>query len=183
MSYRRHLVLLKLLPAIILFETEFTISKADVPPPRNAVQHWSFQPLSNPSLPPSRNSEWPTSTLDHFILAKLEQHQLTAAVTADKHTLIRRATFDLTGLPPTPDEILDENRWSISGVVDAWREERQSEIQEVAETVSSPKENDEILSEWATAPSANRGADQPPPEPVKSKSEPEVVAESEPDGF
>ena len=105
MSYRRHLVLLKLLPAIILFETEFAISKADVPPPRNPAQHWSFQPLSNPSLPQSRNSEWPTSPLDHFILAKLEQHQLTATVTAGKHTLIRRATFDLTGLPPTPDEI------------------------------------------------------------------------------
>ena len=81
---------------------------------------------------------------------------------------------------PTPDMILDDNRWSISGVVDAWREERQSEIQEVAETVSSP-ENDEILPEWATTPSANRGADLPPPEPVKYESEPEVVVESEPE--
>ena len=105
MSYLHHFILLKLLPAIILLETAFAISKADVRSPNNPEQHWSFQPLSNPPLPQSRNSEWPTSPLDHFILAKLEQHQLTATVTADKHTLIRRATFDLTGLPPTPDEI------------------------------------------------------------------------------
>mgnify|MGYP003322997770 FL=1 len=76
----------------------------------------------------------------------------------------------------------DENRWSISGVVDAWRDERQSEIQEVAESVTSEEDYVESLPEWATTPSANRGADPPPPAPAESESapEPEVVVEPEP---
>ena len=84
---------------------------------------------------------------------------------------------------PTPDMLLDENRWSISGVVDAWRDERQSEIQEVAESASSGGEDVESLPEWATAPSANRGVDSSPPEPVESESapEPEVVVQSVPE--
>ena len=84
---------------------------------------------------------------------------------------------------PTADMLLDENRWSISGVVDAWRDERQSEIQEVAESASSGGEDVESLPEWATAPSANRGADPSPPEPVESESapEPEVVVQSVPE--
>jgi hypothetical protein len=82
---------------------------------------------------------------------------------------------------PTPDMILDENRWSISGVVDAWREERQSEIQDVAETISPPENADESLPDWATAPSANRDTEPPLPEPAQSKSEPEVIVESEPE--
>jgi hypothetical protein len=83
--------------------------------------------------------------------------------------------------PPTHDIIPDDNRWSISGVVDAWREERQSEIKEVAETVSSTEEDNEILPEWATVPSANRGADPAPPESVKFEYEPEMIVESEPE--
>ena len=84
---------------------------------------------------------------------------------------------------PAPDTLLDENRWSISGVVDAWRDERQSEIQEVAESASSGEEDVESLPEWATTPSANRGADPSPPEPVESEStpEPEVVVQSAPE--
>ena len=84
---------------------------------------------------------------------------------------------------PTPDMLQDENRWSISGVVDAWRDERQSEIQEVAESVTSEEDYVESLPEWATTPSANRGADPPPPAPAESESapEPEVVVESEPE--
>ena len=84
---------------------------------------------------------------------------------------------------PTADMLLDENRWSISGVVDAWRDERQSEIQEVAESASSGEEDVESLPEWATTPSANRGADPSPPEPVESESapEPEVVVQSVPE--
>ena len=84
---------------------------------------------------------------------------------------------------PSPDMLLDENRWSISGVVDAWRDERQSEIQEVAESASSGGEDVESLPEWATAPSANRDADSSLPEPVESESapEPEVVVQSVPE--
>ena len=67
--------------------------------------HWAFQPLTELPVPDVSNSNWPQSAIDHFILAKLEAARMSPAVRADKRTLIRRVTFDLTGLPPTPDEI------------------------------------------------------------------------------
>ena len=86
---------------------------------------------------------------------------------------------------PSDSEISgSENLWSISGVVDAWREERQSEIQDVAEATSLPVD-EEDLPDWATTPSPNRDGDPPLPptpiEPVQSPPpEPEAVVESEP---
>ena len=68
-------------------------------------QFWSFQPLADPALPPVQNTAWPRTPVDTFILAELEKNHLSPAPPADRHTLIRRATFDLTGLPPTPAEI------------------------------------------------------------------------------
>jgi hypothetical protein len=70
-----------------------------------ARKFWSFQPLRNPPLPPVKNLAWVRSPLDRFILAKLEEKSLRPVGDADKRTLIRRATFDLTGLPPTPEEV------------------------------------------------------------------------------
>ena len=66
---------------------------------------WSFQPLAQTPLPPVRNKDWIRSPLDHFILARLEEKGLQSAGPADRRTWIRRVTFDLTGLPPTPDEV------------------------------------------------------------------------------
>ena len=66
---------------------------------------WAFQPVKDHPVPAVRDTTWPRSPIDNFILAKLEQKGLTPAQPADKLTLIRRVTFDLTGLPPTPDEI------------------------------------------------------------------------------
>jgi cytochrome c553 len=66
---------------------------------------WSFQPLANPPPPPVHDASWPKMPLDHFVLAKLEANGLKPAPPADKRTLIRRATFDLIGLPPTVEEI------------------------------------------------------------------------------
>ena len=70
-------------------------------------RHWAFQPVSNPALPKVRNGRWIQQPLDHFILVKLEERGLTPNFVADKCSLIRRATFDLTGLPPTRAEIED----------------------------------------------------------------------------
>jgi len=67
--------------------------------------HWAFQPPAKPPVPPVTNSKWPQSALDHFIVAKLEAAGLSPSTRADKRTLIRRVTFDLIGLPPTPEEI------------------------------------------------------------------------------
>ncbi|HEY1171214.1 MAG TPA: PSD1 and planctomycete cytochrome C domain-containing protein [Verrucomicrobiae bacterium] len=66
---------------------------------------WSFQPMAKPEVPAVRKSAWVQSPVDAFILAKLEEKKLKPAAPADKRALIRRATFDLIGLPPTPQEI------------------------------------------------------------------------------
>jgi len=67
--------------------------------------HWSFQPLGEIALPAVTNIAWPQSEIDHFILARMEQAGLSPAGSADPGTLLRRVTYDLTGLPPTPAEI------------------------------------------------------------------------------
>jgi hypothetical protein len=71
----------------------------------HAEKWWSFQPSTRPQVPAVKNSSWPRTEIDNFILQKLEQKNLHPAKPADKRTLIRRATFDLTGLPPTPEEV------------------------------------------------------------------------------
>jgi hypothetical protein len=66
---------------------------------------WSFQPLHSAALPAVKNMAWLRTPVDSFILAKLEQKGMKPSPPADRRALIRRATFDLTGLPPTPSEI------------------------------------------------------------------------------
>jgi len=77
--------------------------------PRNTLHetnvHWAFQPLNSPAPPAVRNQRWPNNTIDRFILARIETAGLSPSLAADKRALIRRATFDLTGLPPAPEEI------------------------------------------------------------------------------
>jgi hypothetical protein len=70
-----------------------------------ARQFWSFRPVRKPALPAVKDAAWPKTDVDRFILARLEAEGLHPLAPADKRALIRRATFDLTGLPPTPDEI------------------------------------------------------------------------------
>jgi len=67
--------------------------------------HWSFQPVRRPAIPMVKNRAWVKTPIDAFILARLEAKGLAPSPQADARTLIRRATFDLTGLPPTPDEV------------------------------------------------------------------------------
>ena len=68
---------------------------------------WAFEPPVEPSLPPVQRAGWVRSPVDRFILARLEAEGLEPAPAAGRRTLIRRATFDLTGLPPTIEEIRD----------------------------------------------------------------------------
>ena len=68
---------------------------------------WSFQPVQDYPLPKVKDATWPRTPVDDFILARLESAGVTASPTADKRTLLRRVTFDLTGLPPTPGEMND----------------------------------------------------------------------------
>jgi len=70
-------------------------------------QFWSLVPLSTPPVPAVKDAKWPKTNIDKFILANLEKQGLKAVSAASKRDLLRRATFDLTGLPPTPEEIAD----------------------------------------------------------------------------
>jgi len=67
--------------------------------------YWFFQPVKRPEAPKVRNTKSVRTPVDAFLLVKLEAQKLSFAPEADKRTLIRRATFDLTGLPPTPEEV------------------------------------------------------------------------------
>jgi hypothetical protein len=84
--------------------------------------HWSFRPPVKPKLPAVKNAEWVKSPIDAFILAKLEAAGLSPSPEADKRTLIRRVTLDLTGLPPSPADVdaflADKSRDAYEKVVD-----------------------------------------------------------------
>ena len=64
--------------------------------------HWCWQPIHESAPPDVKAAAWPANAVDHFILAKLEEKGLSPAPDADRRTWLRRVTFDLTGLPPTP---------------------------------------------------------------------------------
>ena len=66
---------------------------------------WSFRPVKRPTVPPANNSAWVRNPIDAFVLAKLRSKGLKPAPPADRRALIRRAFFDLIGLPPTPEEV------------------------------------------------------------------------------
>jgi hypothetical protein len=70
-----------------------------------ARRFWSFQPPVRHPRPGVRNVAWPKSEIDFFVLAAMEQHGLRPVRPAGKRELLRRATFDLIGLPPTPEEV------------------------------------------------------------------------------
>ncbi len=83
---------------------------------------WSYQPVKAGPPPAVKDSSWPRSPLDNFVLAGLERKGLSPAPPADRRTLLRRATFDLTGLPPTPEEmaafLADRSPGAFARVVD-----------------------------------------------------------------
>lgn len=66
---------------------------------------WSFLPIKTPVIPAVKNTAWAKTAIDRFVLAKLESQGILPAPPAGRRSLIRRATFDLTGLPPTPEEV------------------------------------------------------------------------------
>src|SRR5260221_369593 len=91
-------------------------------PIKKPDQHWAFQPVKLPSVPRTKNPRWIKTPVDAFILAKLEEKKLSLSPPADKRMLIRRATFDLLGLPPTPEEaqnfVADKSPGAFARVVD-----------------------------------------------------------------
>src|SRR5262249_2947893 len=74
------------------------------PWPVDAAKFWAFQPPRKHAVPEVKNTAWPRSPIDRFLLARLEAQKLAPAADADRATLLRRAYFDLIGLPPTPEQ-------------------------------------------------------------------------------
>src|SRR6185295_10364602 len=90
--------------------------KMGAPDPRNVVaqagktkapsrDHWAFKPLSLPAVPAVKDSAGAANPIDAFVISRLEEQGMKLSPPADKRTLIRRAYFDLIGLPPTPEEV------------------------------------------------------------------------------
>ena len=72
----------------------------------SARSHWAYRPIRIPPIPTVHRRDWPRSPIDSFVLASLESAGLDPSPAADRRTLIRRAYFDLVGLPPTAAEVL-----------------------------------------------------------------------------
>ena len=81
------------------------VEKPALPRDGKKADWWSFKPAARPALPEVRNKKWVRNPIDLFILTKLEQEKLSPSREADRRTLIRRLSFDLTGLPPSPEEV------------------------------------------------------------------------------
>lgn len=85
-------------------------------------RHWAFIPPVRPELPGVENKEWPKNGIDHFVLARMHQEEVNPAAETDKATLLRRVSFDLTGLPPTVEELdaflNDKSESAYEGVID-----------------------------------------------------------------
>eukprot|EP00913_Durusdinium_trenchii_P028327 g26555.t1 len=81
----------------------------DVPFPlaERKQSHWAWKPIQRPISPPVRKKGWANSAIDRFILARLESGKIEPAKRATRRVLIRRATFDLIGLPPSPQEVTE----------------------------------------------------------------------------
>jgi hypothetical protein len=71
----------------------------------HAGSHWAFEPLQTAQPPAVKDTAWPKTDTDRFLLASMEKQGLRPSAAADRRTLLRRATYDLTGLPPTPAEL------------------------------------------------------------------------------
>ncbi len=90
---------------LTLTEGEIAIIKKWIEQGAKYEQHWAFVPPVSPELPKIKNTGWPRNEIDHFILSNMEKQGLKPNPEADKVRLLRRISLDITGLPPTPEEI------------------------------------------------------------------------------
>lgn len=81
--------------------------------------HWSYQPVAAPKLPEVEDGDWASRDLDRFVFAKLKEAELSPSPDAEAITLLRRLSFDLTGLPPTPEMARDFSMEKLEETVDA----------------------------------------------------------------
>ena len=122
-SRRRALWLAELTALFSLACSWLPVHSAEAPRAASGTStHWSFRPLTNPPVPDVQDVNWARSEIDRFLLARLMKAGIRPSAPADKRTLIRRATFDLTGLPPTPEEVdaflADESANAFDAVIE-----------------------------------------------------------------
>ena len=104
-------------------------------------RHWAFIPPERLAPPAVSDVAWPRNPVDNFVLARLEQDGLTPSEEADRATLLRRVTLDLTGVPPTPTEVADFlNDDSADAYEDA-----------VDRLLGSPRYGERMATEWLDA--------------------------------
>ena len=105
-----------------LVEVKGDAAHEKLPTPEDAKSFWSFQPVKRPDVPKVKRSEWVRNPIDAFLLAKLEDKGFDPAPPASKVQLLRRAYYDLIGLPPTPAEVeaflADESPDAYEKVID-----------------------------------------------------------------
>ncbi len=101
-------------------------------------KHWSFQPIKQTAIPTVQNPQWTRNEIDYFILAALEKNKLQPSPEADRVTWLRRIYFNLTGLPPTPEQI------------EAFVNDQQADACErvVDELLSSPRYGERWAQHW-----------------------------------
>ena len=104
-------------------ETIETVESGTEAKSENAAgDHWAWKPVRKSPPPGVRNDDWPLDPIDHFILRKLESEDFVPNPDADRYTLLRRIYLDLTGLPPTPEEIEafvnDDSAGALEKIVD-----------------------------------------------------------------
>jgi len=103
-----------------LLEPDVESTEYRISPQQRAF--WSYQPVQEPQTPKVQNTAWAQTAVDHFILAKLEEKGIEPVGRADKRALIRRASLNLIGLPPTPEEVeaflADDSPEAFAKVVD-----------------------------------------------------------------
>jgi hypothetical protein len=111
---------------------------ADQVAPQN---HWAFVAPVRPHIPSVRDIDWPLNAIDHFVLARLQREGMAPAQPADRTTLIRRVTLDLTGLPPTPEEVDAFVRESAPGAYERL----------VDRLLASPRYGERMTAPWLNA--------------------------------
>ncbi len=100
--------------------------------------HWSFIKPEKQEVPPVKTKTWPQNAIDHFTMAKMETYDVSPAPQASKETLLRRVTFDLTGLPPSVEEV---NAFLSDDSPDAYEKV-------VDRLLASPHYGERMASEW-----------------------------------
>jgi hypothetical protein len=109
--------------------------------PDKAREFWAFRPLANPSPPAVKNEAWVRNPIDRFILAKLEEKGLVPTSPAEPRVLIRRAHFDLIGLPPEPHDISPSDQ-------PAWDKQYEALIEKL---LASPHHGERWARHWLDA--------------------------------